>query len=166
LHYLDAEYWTRGLPRTFTTFDNLINDPVNTFKTIEKNLDFVFPVPISQAGSSLSQFISKDLVHHRNEDADYLEQTELINLAMTLYRELIAAVSKTDSQTNITVIDNIRLRINAIQESFPPLLVEQLRSTYKIRSDSQLTLIKIFRSWSWIAGKPIRFIERLLGRDV
>jgi hypothetical protein len=165
LHYLDAEYWTRGLPRTFVTFENLVNNTVAAFMNIEKTLDLHFPIPLNQASEGLSQFISKDLIHHRQHLSEGGEQSELIELGMALHSQLIA-VANTQIEVNIERLDNIRLQINDIQHSFSPLLVDQLRDTYKIRSDLQLTMNKIFRSWSWAMGKPMRFFERGLGKDV
>ena len=166
LHYIDAEYWTRGLPRAFVTFENLVNNPTAAFSNIEKSLDLRFPIPIAQASEGFSQFISKNLIHHREQLSDGGEQSKLIELAMTLHSQLIAAAANNGFQVNFDRLDNIRLQINDIQHSFSPLLTEQLRDVYKIRSDLQLTMNKIFRSWSWVIGKPIRFLERTFGKDV
>lgn len=166
LHYLDAEYWTRSLPRTLVTFENLINDPVTTFSDIEKKLDLKFPISPDEAAESLSQFISKDLIHHSMQAPDYNAESELVEIATRLYNELIKLKTNNQLEVNINNIDKIRYQISEYQQAFSPLLVEHLQDTQKIRSDLELTMNKIFRSYSWIIGKPIRFIERKLGMDV
>lgn len=166
LHYLDAEYWTRGLSRAFVVFNDLINDPVTSFAKIEKNLDLHFPNAPSQVVESLKQFASKDLIHHREQLSEDEQQLNLIKLATVLHNQLLAASLDSDYRLDVRQLDDIRSQINEYQQSFPSLLVEQLKDTYKIRSDLQLTMNKILRSSSWIMGKPVRFLERRLGKDV
>lgn len=167
LHYIDAEYWTRGLPRIFITFESLVNDPAATVAGIEKNLDLRFPIPINKNADDLLRFISKDLIHHRQQLSDNESQSKLVELARTLHNQLVSATSENSKhQLDFERLDHVRAQIDEIQQSFSTVLVEQLRDTYKIRSELQLTMNKIFRSWTWIMGKPVRFLERCLGRDV
>ncbi len=165
LHYLDAEYWTRGLPRTLITFECLVNDPVGAFTYIEKALDIQFPITADQASNDLLQFISKDLIHHSEQLAGNDQPSKLIELAVELHKQLLMS-TESQCQIDYSVLDSIRLQVNEIQQSFPALLTEQLIATYKIRSGLQLTINKIFRSWSWVTGKPIRLLERVFGKDV
>lgn len=166
LHYLDAEYWTRGLPRTFVTFDNLINNPVTVFSDIENKLDLKFPISPNDAAESLSRFISKDLIHHNNQAPNPNMDSKSVKLATDLYNELREATGTNKSDIDTNKIDKIRLQMIEFQQSFSPLLVEHLTETLKTRSHLQLTINKIFRSYSLIIGKPIRFFERKLGMDV
>lgn len=168
LHYIDAEYWTRGLPRAFVTFESLVNDPVATFNKIEQMLDLRFPISPDQASNSLSQFISKDLIHHNHSEQlkENIERSKLIQLAGDLHTHLANMAADSQFNPGFERLDAIRMQINDIQQSFAPLMIEQLRNVYKIRSDLQLTMNKIFRSWTWLIGKPVRFLERRLGRDV
>lgn len=166
LHYLDAEYWTRDKPRTFVTFEALINDPVTTFTYITEELDIKFPVPLSEAIDDLSQFISKDLIHHQNQPNEPYGNSKLIELANNLYNELVRPVADNKQAVDFNNIDTIQQQTDEFQQGFPALLVEHLQATQKIRCDLQLTMNKIFRSYSQPLGKPIRFIERKLGMDV
>ncbi len=166
LHYIDAEYWTRSLPRTFVTFDSMVNDPFKAFISIEKSLDVVFPSPLNQASACLSQFISKDLIHHRDQQSENDNQCHLVKLGMEVYEQLLAVSTNPELQPDFVHLDKIRLAVSEIQNSFSPLLVESLRDVYEIRSELQLTLNKIFRSKSWVLGKPVRFLERWLGKNV
>ena len=167
LHYLDAEYWTRDLNRTFVTFESLTKDPVSIFINIQSRLNLEFPVSPENARDCLTQFISKDLIHH-NKAASSLDLTHpLTELAKSLYEELFMATLNHEYKLNTNLIDEIKQQVNSFQQSFSPLLVEQLKQNYKIRSDLQITMNKVFRSYSWLIGKPIRGLERLFfGKDV
>jgi hypothetical protein len=166
LHYLDAEFWTRKLPRVFVTFEDLVNETETTFKTIETILNLKFPISLREASPCLSQFISKDLIHHQGQMTSMDEQPVLTELARALHNYLVTAASNPKLELEFEKIDLIHLEIKKIQQSFSPLLTEQLRANYKIRSDLQLTMNKIFRSHSWVMGKPVRLLERWLSKDV
>jgi hypothetical protein len=165
LHYLEAEYWTRGLSRTFVTFDNLVSDPVYEFSKIEHDLNFNFPISPSKAETCLKQFISKDLIHHNTLLLNNDEQSKLVEYAIVLYNELSSLAKGSQNKLDPVNLDKLRSQVEALQQ-FPPLLVEQLLGINKIRSNLQLTMNKIMRSRSWMMGKPVRFLERLLGKDV
>jgi len=166
LHYIEAEFWSRKHTRTFVTFEALINNPTESFKSIETALGLCFPISPEDASSGLSQFISKDLVHHNKQKPDELTHQDLIEIANKLYELLAPETRVENTQLNFEELDKIRQQVQNIENSFSPLLTEQLRNTYKIRSNLQLTINKIFRSWSWFLGKPIRLLERLQGKDV
>lgn len=166
LHYLDAEYWTRNLNRTFVTFESLIEDPVSIFVSIQSRLNLEFPVSPENARNCLAQFISKDLIHHKTTSWSFDLTSPLTKLAKSLYDELFMATLNHEHRLNTDLIDEIRQQVETFQQSFSPLLVEHLKQNYKIRSDLQITMNKIFRSYSWFIGKPIRGFERLFGKDV
>lgn len=166
LHYLDAEYWTRNESRAFVTFENLTNDPVLNFEKIENNLSFKFPTPPNEAQNCLSQFISPDLIHHRSSNSPDSPQNILTQLADDLYNSLLSATTSSEIALDHAYIDKINAEVKSLQQSFSPLLCEHIKSTNQIRSDLQITMNKVFRSNSWVLGKPIRFFERLFGMDV
>jgi hypothetical protein len=167
LHYLDAEYWTRGMPRAFVTFESLVNNPVATFSNIEQSLDLRFPISPEQASESLSQFISKDLIHHSEQLPDNSNPIKLVELALDLHTRLSTVAENSQIHPGFEQMDAIRMQVNDIQQSFCPLLIEHIRQTNKIRSSLQLTMNKVLRSKSWVFYKPLRFLERrIIGRDV
>jgi hypothetical protein len=63
-------------------------------------------------------------------------------------------------------MDELWARMERIQQGFPEALVSHIRSSGIIRGGLQITLNRIFRSWSWVIGKPVRWMERRFGRDV
>jgi hypothetical protein len=114
----------------------------------------------------LSQFISKDLIHHRDQQSENDKKCQLVILGMEVYELLLAATINPLFQPDFVRLDEIRLAVSEIQNTFSPLLVESLRDVYETRSELQLNMNRIFRSKSWVLGKPVRFLERLLGKDV
>lgn len=165
LHYLEAERGSRGLPRTFTLFDQFLENPTQELRRIEVELGLQFPVAVEDATDCLAQFLSKNLRHHDGSGQKPVG-TPITDLAHELEIRLEqAARTSADQQVNIN-LDDLWQQMENIQRSFTPILVEHLRTVGEQRGKVQLTMHRVERSWSKLAGKPIRFLERLLGRDV
>lgn len=164
LHYLEAEHWSRGHPRTFMDFDAFLDAPLDQFNRAEHALDLEFPVSPRNAAPCLEQFLSKDLRHHRGATGE-ADDPPAVALGRDLHRALLAATSG-DSGPDSGALDGLEARMAALQAAFPPLLTAHLADLAAHRGRAQLTLERLVRSWSWYTGKPVRYLERLLGRDV
>ncbi len=162
LHYLEAERASRGHPRVFTDFDRFLENPVKALKTIETTLGLRYPVPVDQAAGCLGRFLAKDLRHHQNgsREADALP---IVELAREAHQLLLAAAA---GHADETAFDALWQRVQLLQSGFSPVLVEQIRALEKRRGELQLFTLKALRSWSWWVGKPVRYLERWMGRDV
>lgn len=165
LHYLEAERWSRGFPRAYMDFDRFIEKPQAEFVRVEQELALNFPVSPSRAGGCLEQFISRDLRHHQHAD-DNDAATPVQNLARDLHVHLLAAVGRGNKGLDADHLEDMWHRMDAIQKAFPEALVDHLRGLTRKRGEMQITLSRLIRSWSWLTGKPVRFLERTLGRDV
>lgn len=163
LHYLEAERHSRAFPRAFMDFDAFLDDPRGQFNLAGNRLGLSFPVSPDTADTCLAQFLNKDLRHHQGREAG-AASGPIVDLAQDLLAGLRAAAG--GEAPDLAALDELGRRLAAIQEDFPPLLVEHLKSLGQIRGAQQLTLHRLVRSWSWFTGKPVRFFERLLGRDV
>lgn len=165
LHYLEAERWSRKFPRTFMEFDRFLEAPLDEFARVEKALDLVFPVPLSQARACMEQFLSRDMRHHQEADIQHAS-TPILYLAHDLYKQMLHFVEKGNVAQDESSLDTLWQRMEAIQDGFPHPLVEHLRDITRTRGEIRLTLNRLVRSWSWYTGKPVRLLERWLGRNV
>jgi hypothetical protein len=165
LHYLEAERESRGYPRAFMNFDQFLETPKEEFARIERALGMSFPVSPDSAASCLQRFLSKDLRHH-TEANDEDRAGPLQQLATDLHGQLLRAGSYGNDRLDRGELDGLWQRMEAIQHSFAAPLVEHLRQTSQKRGELQLTVNRLVRSWSWYTGKPVRLVERLLGRQV
>lgn len=163
LHYLEAERYSRGYARTFVDFDRFLEEPVESLLRVERELNLTFPVSVDEAKAGLSNFLSPDLRHHTAEQ-ETREVRPIPELAQDLHAELLRATG--GASLNTTVMDELWVRMERIQQGFPEALVSHIRSSGIIRGGLQITLNRIFRSWSWVIGKPVRWMERRFGRDV
>lgn len=165
LHYLEAERYSRGFPRVFMNFDSFLDAPLAQFERVSQQLQLTFPNPPQQAAECLNQFLSKDLRHHNTHSAQP-EDDVFASLGADLYEILLHLAKMEDTWGDIPGADELWQRMLLIQQSFPALLVEQLTAIGSKRGQLQITIEKLVRSWSWYTGKPVRYLERLFGRDV
>jgi hypothetical protein len=164
LHYLEAERWTRGHPRTFMDFDRFIEAPQASVERVAAELRLAFPTPPREASACLGQLITPALRHHQHAAA--FSGTPVLDFAADLYQQLLDAVEHGAGALDRKRLDAMQQRMKDIQGAFPVSLVEHLRDTARSRGGLRLTLNRLMRSWSWYTGKPVRFVERGLGRDV
>jgi len=64
------------------------------------------------------------------------------------------------------LVDGIRRAVEAQFDAMPPLALEHLRQLGASRGRHELAVNRFMRSWSLWVGKPVRAVERLLGRPV
>ena len=165
LHYLEAERGSRGYPRVFTKFDRFLDDPIGELLRIEQKLKLRFHVRPQSAVGCLNRFLSKEMCHHKASDIKF-QITPITELAYELEERLAQAALHTNSVQNEISTYDLWRKMVYIQEEFAPVLVEQLRSLGRRQGLVDLTVQRIMRSWSWYIGKPIRYFERMFGRDV
>ena len=165
LHYLEAERWSRGYSRIFVSFDHFLEQPKAVLQQIEQELGIIYPIPIAKAASCLEKFLSSDLRHHKNE-TDHEQNSPVITLAQDIHALLLDAARAGPASLSLTKMDELWRKMECQQAVFPDMLVEHIRTTGLHRGNLQITMNRLMRSWSWITGKPVRFLERLTGRDV
>lgn len=167
LHYLEAERWSRGFPRAFLGYDRFMENPIEELRRVAQALDLALPVPVEQAGDCLAAHLSADLRHHGREPAQDEDLSPISALARDLEITLRAAETGVEPDLDPTVLDGLSARLNQLPpEALVPTLREHLRSIARERGQLALTLGRVMRSWSWYLGKPVRFAERLAGREV
>jgi hypothetical protein len=165
LHYLEAERWSRGFPQTYLEFDRFLESPKNEFERVERELGLAFPVSPAQASPCLEKFISRDLRHHQGEQ-EKESDTVFSGLARQSHDALLDAVTRGSAALESHVMDDLWRQMVNLQQGFPAPLAEHLRGVSQSRGELQLLVNRLVRSWSWYTGKPVRFVERLLGRHV
>lgn len=86
-HMLPAERETRGSPRSFVLYDELVSDWRGVAKRVAADCGFVWPRDPEQAAPEVEGFLSGDLRHHRGaawspEDAARFPAAEALHRAL------------------------------------------------------------------------------------
>lgn len=159
-HSLSAEFYSRGLPRIFLDFDQVVNNPSGTLLKIERESDLVFPVSVNESIEKIDSFVSPDLRHH-NADAVLQRPHENLSLmAYELYRTFSGMSG--ENRGSCEMVDSIAADFNAYQERWNPELVEQIHYLNREHADYRIKFFQIYNSWSWLLAKPLWLIEKAL----
>ena len=163
LHYLEAERASRGHKRVFVSYDRFLDNPVVELERAETMLGVRFPISPQSAAQGLSDFLSKGLRNYANSSsAEAPSQIE--ELAVRLYSAI--EPSTIGGQPSEAEVDDVQRNLQVLYDGFPAVLLEHMKSYGDRHGELQLLSNRLVRSWSWVFGKPVRYIERLLKRDV
>lgn len=165
LHYLEAELWSRGMRRAVVEFEAFLASPAEALQSAEQSLGMSFPTPVSAARQQLESFVSADLRHHRASDATQPSAETAAALALKVFR-LFEAAGAHGQLPESASFDAAYAELRGLHGQIPPAALEHLRSISRMHGQVQLTVNRVFRSWSWFAGKPVRYLERICGRIV
>lgn len=79
-HFAEAEYATRGLPRTLVLYEDLLLDWRRVLAKGGAELGLTWPVDFETAGPEIDSFLSKDERHHVGKDDDSKQPEMLCQL--------------------------------------------------------------------------------------
>lgn len=96
-HMVEIERQTRGQRRVAVTYDQLLDDWRSVVDRIAATLDVKLPSPGPETDSSINDFLSSDLRHHRERDA--ATASPLSGLALSVYD----ALSQPGASENLAV---------------------------------------------------------------
>ena len=163
-HNLQAEFWTRKAPRTVVLFDRLLAEPERELERIETALNLHFPVSPCKATHFIHEFLSIDLRHQKARI--FLGESTIEQIVNEAFTVLSTITVQDQLDCSIRQLDGLRQTLDRYRADFPQLMVEQIRMINHYRTEYNLVWLRTCRSWSWLIGKPIRVIERFVGRDV
>ena len=111
-YLLDAELGTRGSPRVFVTYDQLLDDWQSVLGRIGSSLE----IPIDPGSidvGNVDDFLSSDLRHHRIADEQVFIELAKIPQVSETYRVLLSwADGKSESAADFETLDRIRAELN------------------------------------------------------
>jgi hypothetical protein len=155
---LEAELYSRNLPRITVTFDSLVKDTRDTLTSIERILNISFPTSVEEALPAINEFLSPSLRHH--DRGQLSEGGALEKLASRLY--YLLAREQAPSAVSVAEIDQRRQELDDLISGFTPVLVEQLREVAVARGRYEQMFLEAYNSLSWRVNWPLRAIERVV----
>ncbi|MBI4962353.1 MAG: hypothetical protein HY913_03680 [Desulfomonile tiedjei] len=169
-HVLEAERETRDLPRTFITYDRLLEDWRSTVRGAAKAFHWDWDDAIDVVGPQVDAFLNPRMRHHdrtSNLQKDYGSMPGLVAAAY----EVLVRASTGDEESLATVLDGVSLELNAglrssVGELVVPELESQISRSYAADADladlnSKLTICRaeldrVAQTWSWKLTSPLR----------
>jgi hypothetical protein len=119
-HNLEAERHTRGLPRSFVLYDNLMLDWRREIVRVGQELELGWPRRSFHVDAEIDSFLSPRLRHHAVGVEAFERQSQIPVWAKEAYRALLAAVSGGEADT--AALDRIARELLNADVAFGPLV--------------------------------------------
>ncbi len=152
-HYLSAEAATRGAPRAFMSYAELLRTPESELTRVAGEIGIKWPTgSVGTASDELREFLSGRLRHHVAPVSGLTPRGRLGTIVPRLSSTLDAAA--TTAVLDETACESLRGELDEVREHFDPLLVEHfsqlaVRSALAVRDD---------------LGRKVSDLERLLAK--
>lgn len=152
---LEAEFYTRGLRRSFVSYDSILNDWKTTMRGAGEEIGLDWSRPSYQVNSAVMSYLKKELCHHRREAN--LKNSEHGRLSWSIYKKL---VSSSNSLIELDAARKKIMRWNAIYEPSLSWLVSNAMEKQKLKDEIKLMQNKVLENE--LRGKLIEFIHSVL----
>nr|MBF0684663.1 hypothetical protein [Pseudomonas sp.] len=115
-HVLDAEYYSRGLPRIFVEFSQVLNDWQDLVRKLA--VVGVSCPPFSAAERGVSGFLTPSLKHHQQEPGSVRDNPSLSSWLRDTFAILEAWAASGEDEQDHAKLDAIRTTLNAAVPAF------------------------------------------------
>ena len=132
-HVLDAEAATRGKPRCFTSYAELMTDWNGVARKIETELDVALPRLSEAATSDLEEFLSTNLRHQTVAADEALTDKRTAGWVRTVFGILEKWAAEGESEADFNALDTVRARFDGSAHVYarPLQLVQKAQEEVK-----------------------------------
>lgn len=131
-HVLDAESYSRDLPRSLINYESLIANWRGVVDRISKDLEIVWPVDPDEAGLAVEDFLSKDLQHFKSGAEVNSDDHALPPIVV----EVLAVLEDSIAQDAYTIdsdrLDELRASLNTVSPLFNVLVLASVSRSREV----------------------------------
>ena len=144
-HVLCAERDTRGKPRTFVTYDQLLTDWRSVVERISGDLDLAFPRMGRRAEAEIDDFLTDTLRHHISPSEGIKVRADVGEWVRKAYAwtQRASKVSAGGKKLSAKALDSIAAAFGAAEEAFGPVVAsaehrrrEEADNASRLREDA------------------------------
>lgn len=121
-YVLDAEFYTRAIPRVFVTYDALLADWRSTRQAIGSTLSILWPQSEDAAAAAIGQFLSADHRHHAVDGGQDPDAGESIPWVAQAFAALTDASGSPGDLSLQATFDRLREEFDRIHEGYRSLI--------------------------------------------
>lgn len=110
-HVLDAEYFSRDMPRYFLPYEGLLQNWRHHVDRIAEQTDVAWPDRSDRSGAGIDQFLTTELYHERATWDETKDHGEILELARHTYRILMDICTRGENK-------ELRDRLDATRTEF------------------------------------------------
>jgi glycosyltransferase involved in cell wall biosynthesis len=107
-HVLDAEYYSRGIPRCFSSYNGLLSDWRHQVGRISRQTGVVLPNGVEHAGTTVDEFLTAELYHEHASLDETQYSDEISQLARRTYEVFLEIVARGESKDLLDRLDSAR----------------------------------------------------------
>jgi GT2 family glycosyltransferase len=161
-YFLACEHGTRGLPRCFIAYDNLLTDWRGVLDTIAAALDVSWPIQSHASDAEITRFLSPDLRHHRLRSNEIFVRQSVVTWVKDAFAWATAATERLPIQSD--ALDKVQDELNVAERAFMPLVAERemvigalTAETDRLAREARLTNDELTRQRAARAQRELEF---------
>ncbi|HUF55778.1 MAG TPA: sulfotransferase family protein [Thermohalobaculum sp.] len=121
-HVLDAEAGTRGVPRSFTSYESLLDGWSTVTRKAESDLGIVWPRMSDLAAAEIEAFVTDEHRHHAAGEARVARDLTLPDWLRTAYEIFSRWARSGEDEVDRDTLDTIRAELDASAPAFARLV--------------------------------------------
>jgi len=119
-YLLEAEYYTRGAPRIFVGYDELLSDWPGVIRRIGEVFDLAWPRSPETAEAEVNRFLTEALKHQQAPEGELESRPEVTERVLEAYHTLMQAVQ--GRELDVSLLDDVRSWLTEADRLFLPII--------------------------------------------
>jgi glycosyltransferase involved in cell wall biosynthesis len=112
-HVFEAEYHSRGVPRCFLSYEELLGDWRRQIERISQQTGLTLPISIERAGAEVDKFLTAELYHERVTSDETEHHGEISQLADRSYLIFMEICARGENKELLCRLDAARAEFDA-----------------------------------------------------
>ena len=169
-HVLDAELASRGIPRLFTTYDQLLGDWRGLETRVRNRFGWLFPPLSGESERAIDAFLSDRHRHHSSSEAPDDRDSDILEGVAEAYRVLIELAEREDEPVALLQrLQDLRRGFDSTTHVFSAAFYDERQHLLKCQQNlldqanrqRQADRDRFTKEVAWLQGDAERRIEEL-----
>lgn len=156
-HQTQAEAQTRGQPRIFVRYDELLSNPENLLHRLGETFALCWPRGSDEARAEISNFLTPALRHHH--DLPFVNRSPIETAVADAYRDFCRAAQDDQSGIDGTLASHAEALSSYIEE-LNPVLMEHLAAVAEKSRNADLALKRYYGCYAVKIAKRLCLLEQ------
>lgn len=118
-HVLDAEFFSRHMPRCFLLYEDLLRDWRHCIDRAAERTGLTWSVTGDRSDVAIDRFLATDLRHERASSGELNDNSEVPPLVADTYR-ILCALAEEENKETLALLDRVRAEFNEGCRIFGP----------------------------------------------
>jgi hypothetical protein len=123
-HVLDAEFYSRSMPRCFLSYEHILTDWRRQVARISEETGIRWPDRSNRSKSKIDDYLTADLRHERFSIDAFTDHPAVVPLAFDTYNALTDIVTQGERKELLDRLDQLRTKFNEACRTFEPTFAD------------------------------------------